>query len=51
MPDDTFKRLMSRYISEHTDYGYDYCMNCGNPWVIGQYRQLVGDETPILFYS
>lgn len=45
------KRLMSRYISEHTDYGYDYCMNCGNPWVIGQYRQLVGEETPILFYS
>ena len=45
------KRLMSRYISVHAGYEYDYCMNCGNPWVIGQYKQLVGEETPILFYS
>lgn len=45
------KRLMSRYISEHTGYGCDYCMKCGNSWVVGEYRQLVGDDSPILFYS
>lgn len=45
------KRLMSRYISEHTDYEYPYVVGNSNVWVIHQYRQLVGDETPILFYS